>query len=175
VTRSLMLTLVLSLGAVLLVPTSSIAQSTAFTRADPVQVTATTTPRRDRFRPYTFTTRGSVIPPSTYCAPGVDPRPGAGNCIPILCPPGATDPRYCLLPSRSAIICAGIVTVRFQKGSATISARNVFLRPDCTYASRVSFRTRARTRRGAFKVKALFQGNLVLNPKNSSTQTVLAG
>lgn len=142
-------------------------------RATPLSLSQTTTPRRDRFRPYTFTTVGRLAPPTTFCAPGVSPTPAA-NCIPVLCPPGSLNPAYCVQPPRS-IICSGTVTVRIQKRSTTISSRNVLLRPDCTYRSRVSFTTRLTSRRGSLRVRARFQGNVLLSPINSRTTTVRAG
>jgi hypothetical protein len=173
--KRLLITVTLSLATFLLFSSPGGAQS-SFVRAVPLKVTATTTPKRERFAPYTFTTRGRVVPPTGYCAPGASPRPGEKNCIPILCPPGATDPRYCLLPGPD-VICSGVVTVRFQKRgtTTTISSRNVFLRHDCTYRSRVTFRTRLRTRVGILNVRARFQGNAVLAPKTSATHTVRIG
>lgn len=173
--RMLVLTLGLSLAAGLLYTSSGSAQSTiSIVRASPLQVTNTTTPRRDRFRPFTFTTKGRVRPPANYCAPGVNPTTGSGNCVPILCPPGATNIAYCLLPGRS-IICTGTVTVRVQKRGTTISSRNVNLRPDCTYQSKVTFRTLIRTRVGNLSFRARFQGNVVLAPRNSATKIARAG
>lgn len=138
-----------------------------------LRVTSTTSPRRDRIQPYTFTTSGRVSPPPRYCAPGVVTSTAEGKCIPIVCPPGVTNQMFCLLPSRSAI-CSGTVTVRFKKGTTTtISSRNVTLRPDCTYRSRVTFRTRST--RGTLRVYTRFNGNKVLLSKSASTHTVRAG
>ena len=172
--RLLALGVALPLAAVLLIPASGSAQSTlaSIIRAEPQQVTIAVTPRRDRTRPYTFTTTGRVIPPGRYCSPTENPL--AGRCIPILCPPGATDVRYCLLPGRS-VICTGTVTVRIQKRTTTISSRNVSLNPDCTYRSRVTFTTRLPSRRGNLSVRARFGGNAVLLPRNSATRVVRAG
>jgi hypothetical protein len=175
VKRPLVLTLVMSLAATLLFVASGSAQTTInIVRASPLQVTNTTTPRRDRFLPYTFTTRGRMIPPGRYCSPGVNPGPGAANCIPIFCPPGVTDLTYCFLPGRG-LICTGVVTVRVQHRGTTISSRNVGLRRDCTYISRVTFRTRLRTRIGTLSFRARFQGNVVLAPRNSATRLARAG
>jgi hypothetical protein len=91
-----------------------------------------------------------------------------------------TDARYCLFPGRRAI-CSGVVAVRVQKRFAgarfgtTISSRNVSVRPDCTYRSAVTFHTLLRTRRGNLSFRARFQGNVVLEPRNSRTVTVRAG
>jgi hypothetical protein len=176
VKRMLILAGLLSLAAVLLTASSGSAQSTivVINRATPLQVTNTTTPRRDRLRPFTFTTTGRVIPPTQYCGAGAVPVPGATNCVPILCPPGVTDIRYCLLPGRG-VICSGVVTVRVQKRGTTISSRNVGVRPDCTYRSRVTFRTLLRTRVGNLSFRARFQGNPVLLPRNSATKIARAG
>ena len=173
--RLLVLVVALPLAAVLLIPTSGSAQSTLeeIVQANPRQLTISTTPRRDRTRPYTFTTTGRLIPPVNYCAPGqnaTSQRP----CIPILCPPGTTDIRYCLLPGRR-VICAGNVTVRYQKNTTTISSRIVDLRPDCTYRSKVSFSLLSPQRRGNLHVRARFGGNAVLLPRASRTITVRAG
>jgi hypothetical protein len=173
--RSLVLTGALSLLAVLLCASPGTAQTPLnIVRALPLQVTSSTTPTRDRTRPYTFTTTGRVVPPGSYCGPNVNPTPGAGDCVPILCPAGVTDTRYCLIPGRN-VICSGTVTVRFQKNSTTISSRIVALRSDCTYRSRVSFRTRLITRIGTLRIRSRFDGNVVLLPRNSATKSVRAG
>jgi hypothetical protein len=177
VKSSIVLTAVLSLAAVLLFSSQGSAQVTAPTivRGSPVQVTIKTTPRRERFRPYTFTTRGRIIPPPRYCTPGQNPGPpGPNNCIPVICPPGVTDPRYCLFPGRG-VICSGVVTVRVQKRGTTISSRNVGVRRDCTYRSKVTFHTLLRTRIGNLSFRARFQGNPVLLPRNSRTVHARAG
>jgi hypothetical protein len=174
VRRVLLTTVASSLTTALMFASASDAQAPSIVRGFAIQVTSKTTPKRDRTRPYTFTTTGRVVPPQRYCNPGQSPTPGAGNCVPILCPPGQTDIRYCLIPGRRTI-CSGIVTVRFQRVTTTISARNVALRPDCTYRSRVSFRLRVVTRHGTFRVRARFQGNPVLQPRNSARHTVRAG
>jgi hypothetical protein len=175
VKRPLVLTLVLSLAATLIYVASGSAQTPInIVRGTPLQVTIKVTPRRDRFLPYTFTTTGRVIPPSRYCSPGVNPGPGAANCIPILCPPGVTDIRYCFFPGRG-IICSGVVTVRVQHRGTTISSRNVGLRRDCTYRSKVTFRTRLRTRIGPLTFRARFQGNPAMTPRNSRSTVVRAG
>ncbi len=174
--RLLALAAAVPVAAILLIPASGNAQNAldSIVRAEPVQVTNTTLPRRDRFRPYTFTTTGRVIPPTRYCNPGENPGTGTANCVPILCPPGVTDIRYCLRPGRS-VICTGTVTVRVQKRGTTISSRNVLVNPDCTYRSRVTFRTRLRSRTGFLSFRARFGGNAVLLPRNSSTRTARAG
>ncbi len=171
--RSLVLTAVLSLAAVPLFGSSASAQTPGTARAT-VGISIKVSPTRDRTRPYTFATTGRISPPTRFCAPGVDPTPGAGNCIPVRCPLGTTDPAYCVSPSR-AVICSGVVNVRYQRRGTTISSRNVFVRRDCSYRSRVTFSTRLRLRRGTFAVRARFQGNTVPLPRTSATRTVRAG
>ncbi len=171
--RSLVLTGALSLLVVLLFTSPGTAQTPTLVRGS-VSITSSTTPKRDRTRPYTFTTTGRIVPPGRYCAANTNPTPGAGNCVPVICPPGATDIRYCALPSR-AVICSGQVNVRYQKRGTTISSRNVTVRSDCTYRSRVTFHTRLPTRVGILSVRARFQGNQVLQPRNASTKHVRAG
>ncbi len=170
--RSFVLTAVLSLLAVPLFGASATAQAPG-ARAT-VGISIKVTPKRDRTRPYTFTTTGRITLPPRFCAPGVRPTPGAGNCIPISCPAGTADPAYCTRPSL-AVICSGVVNVRFQKRGTTTSSRNVRVRPNCTYRSRVTFSTRLALRRGTFRVRARFQGNTVLAPRTSATRTVRAG
>jgi len=176
VKRLLVLVAALPVAAVFFIPASASSQGTlvSIQRAAPLQVTARTTPRRDRFKPYTFTTTGRVVPPTRLCDPNAAPGSGSPNCIPLLCPPGVTDVSYCLQPGRP-LICSGVVTVRYQKRTTTVSARNVVLRPDCTYRSRVTFTTNLPTRRGVLNVRARFQGNVVLLPRNSRTHQVRAG
>lgn len=137
------------------------------------QVTSSTTPKRDRFRPYTFTTTGKVVPPSHYCAPGTGTT-SSGDCIPLFCPPGVTDDSYCIKVSKS-VICSGKVTVRFRKGTTTISSRQVNLSKSCTYRSRVSFRRSSPAHLGVLSVRARFEGNVVLRARNSATHKVRAG
>ncbi|HEV7806844.1 MAG TPA: hypothetical protein VGO80_13555 [Solirubrobacteraceae bacterium] len=170
---SLVLTALLSLGAAVLLSAPAGAQSQTDTRAFVEKVTNNTTPKRQRFRPYRFTTQGRVVAPTRKCTPGTRPTP-ARNCIPKICAPGSSDPRYCQDPTGAAI-CSGIVNVRFQNDDTTISSRNVKVRSDCTYRSTVTFRKRLRTRVGKLRVRARFQGNAVLRPKTSLTHTVTAG
>ena len=172
--RLLVMMVALPLAATLLIPASSAAQSTlpSITRSDLRQVTLSVTPRRDRFRPYTFTSTGRIIPPSRFCNPGENPA--TGRCVPILCPAGVLDIRYCLIPG-PRVICSGNITVRYQKRTTTISARIVAVRPDCTFRSRVTFTTRLITRIGTFRVRARFGGSVLFNPRNSATRLVRAG
>jgi hypothetical protein len=143
-------------------------------RATTKSVTSSTTPKRDRTRPYTFTTTGKVTPPP-FCAAG-DPGSAAGPCVPLLCPESPAAYSYCIPPPNSAL-CRGAVTVRFRKaaGTYTISSRRVFLKPDCSYRSQVSFRTTNPLRRGTLTVRARFEGNVLLLPRNAPTHTVRAG
>ncbi len=172
--RTFALAAVLALAAALLSATLGNAQTSAPARGLTERVTIAVTPKRDRVKPYTFTTKGRIFPPPRFCAPGVIPNPG-GNCVPIRCPPGAKNPAYCVRPGLG-VICSGKINVRFQKSRNTISSRNVNVRPDCTYRSKVTLTGRPlRTRTGTFRVRARFQGNSVLKPKTSPTRTVRAG
>ncbi|HVF77264.1 MAG TPA: hypothetical protein VNA28_03115 [Solirubrobacteraceae bacterium] len=163
----------LSLAAVPLLSSPAVAQTSTAIRGATEKVTATTTPARDRSRPYVFTTRGRIVPPAGHCAFGVLPTAEA-NCLPIVCPPGATAAQYCQLPGPSAF-CRGDVTIRYQKFGTTISSRVFELRPDCTYRGSVTFKSRLRTRIGRLTVMVRFQGNQLLRPRASSTQDVRAG
>ena len=169
--RSLVLTS-MSLVAVFMVTSMAPAQTPV--RATPTSVTATITPKRDRTRPYTFTTKGRIVLPSKVCAPNASPTSVPGGCIPLTCPVGATDPKYCSRPT-VATICSGKVNVRFQKRGRTISSRNVSLKADCTYKGKTTFRSRARSQRGTLRVRARFQGNQILAAKASATKSVRAG
>jgi len=163
----------LSLTAVFMVPPMATSQSSPV-RATPTQVTSSTTPKRDRTRPYTFTTKGRIVLPGKLCAPGAAATSVAGGCIPVSCPQGVRDARYCTRPALSTI-CSGKVNIRFQKRGRTISSRNVSVRPDCSYKGRTTFRSRARSQRGVLRVRARFQGNRILKPKTSTTKSVRAG
>jgi len=173
VKRTFALAAVLSLAVALLSATLGNAQ-TSTARGLTERVTIVVTPKRDRFRPYTFTTRGRIVPPPKSCEVGQIPNPG-GNCVPRVCPPGVGNPVYCPVASRPTI-CSGKVNVRFQKRGSTASSRNVNLRPDCMYRSKVTFTGRpVATRTGTFKVRARCQGNSLLQLNSSATRTVRAG
>jgi hypothetical protein len=174
VKRSLVLTAAPLLVAAVLCAVPASAQSPAFIRGAAEEITSSTTPARDRTRPYTFTTTGTVVSPPSYCTPGASPLGPAGNCVPVQCPAGTTNVAYCNIPT-IAIICSGVVNVRFQKLGITISSRNVTVQPNCTFRSEVSFTSRSRLRRGLFSVRSRFQGNLVMRPRTATTDTVRAG
>jgi len=127
-------------------------------RPAPTKVSSSTTPKRDRTAPHVFTTTGKVSLPD-----GV-----TGTC------PAGTSPAYCPKPT-TAELCTGVVNVLFQKRDSTISSRNVNLRSDCTYRSRITFRSLSKARRGSLRIRARFQGNTYLRPRSSSTHTVRAG
>lgn len=171
---------------------SSQAQSPIPVQAATKQVTAKVTPRRDRFSPHRFTTTGRVVPPP-FCPPAVAPTEG-GPCVGLLiaCPPGTNNPLYCgfsqVCPPGTAgtaycvnppasVLCRGKVRVTFQRvaGRLTISSRRVDLRPDCTYRSQVTFRVRLRQRRGPVDVRAVFEGNALLQSRTSPRQRVRIG
>ena len=126
------------------------------TRVSPRRVAFTTTPRRDATRAYTFTTKGRVFAPPR-CGAGAASASAAG-CIPL-----------------TARACAGEVTVTFKRLVATISARTVRLRPDCSFASRVAFRGRSRQVRGTLRVLVHFSGNATLKPRSAPSRLVAAG
>ena len=171
--RAFLAVTLLSLAGVLAITTFANGQTTLVVRVLPVQVTANTTPARDRTRPYTFTTTGRVVPPAA-CVPGVGPM-AAANCLPPICRSGTPGGAIYCVPTPGLLACSGKVSVRFRKVTTTISVRVVDVRPDCTYRSRVSFRLRSRERRGLLRVQTRFEGNLVLLARRSSRQTVRAG
>lgn len=144
-------------------------------RGNPEAVTSTVTPKRDRTRPYTFRTRGTVTLPPRYCSsPNTIPGPSrsATNCIPIVCPPGAVNASYCTRPTR-AQVCTGRLRVRFYRGVRTFSNKSAFLRPDCTYAQSKTMEKRAT--RGRLNVRVTFLGNAYLKTKAASVKNVRAG
>ena len=133
------------------------------TRVAPQQVTASTAPQRERIRPYTFTTTGRVVPPPYCSSAGTS---GSAGCVPLVCPPGASDAAYCVRPP----LCTGTVRVRFTRLGATISVRRVALRSDCRYRSRVAFYSSRL--RGRLRVLVRFEGNSFLLAKSATTHTV---
>jgi len=161
----------LSLTAVFLI--TSVSTGATIPRATP-GVTSSTTPKKDLSRPYTYTTKGKLVLPAKLCAPNAPPTSVPGGCLPVTCPQGVTDAKYCSRPTVSTI-CSGKVNIRYQKRGRTISSRNVSVRPDCTYTGKTTFRSKARSQRGALRVRSRFQGNQVLAPKASSTKNVRAG
>ena len=168
--RSLALAALLSLAASIVVVAG--AQSAFNGKAFTTKVTAKTTPKRDRRNPFVFTTKGKISPPTVFCSSTAPPTQSR-NCIPLDCPPGATNARYCVKPGLG-VICRGKVNIRIQRRGRTISSRNVNLKANCTYSSKVTLRLK-RNRRGSLKVRARFAGNTVLRVKASSTATVRAG
>lgn len=163
--KRLLIVTSLSLVAAVALPAVASAQIT-ITPVATSSVSSSTTPKRDRTRPYTFTTRGVVTPPPT-CS-----TIGATGCVPLVCTPGVTNPAYCVRPPL-VLLCTGTVKVSIKKGSRTLSSVTVALTPSCTYRSRVSLRSR--TSRGSLRVHARFSGNAFLLAKSASTTTVRAG
>ncbi|MGI9098810.1 MAG: hypothetical protein ACR2H2_10030 [Solirubrobacteraceae bacterium] len=159
----------LSLAAVFMVTSLADGQS-APVQVPTQDVTSSTTPQRDRTRPLTFTTTGTVVPPP-YCAVGASQK--AGDCVPLLCAPGVTNTAYCVAPP-IVLLCSGDVTVRFRRGTTTLSTRSVELQPDCTYRSRVTFRSRT-LRQTTLRVSVRFEGNAFLFPASAPTHTVRIG
>lgn len=138
------------------------------TRVSPQSFTSSTSPHRDRTRPYTFTTSGKLTPPPACTTIG------ATGCVPLVCPRGTTLAKYCTTVPTS-LLCIGAVTVQIKKRFTTISSRTARVQPDCTYRSRVSFRTHSRTRHGLLRVLVRFQGNIFLLPAHTPVRTVIAG
>jgi hypothetical protein len=56
-----------------------------------------------------------------------------------------------------------------------MSSRNVRVRPDCSYRSRVALRATDPLRRGTLSVRVRFQGNGALLPRAAPVRTVHAG
>jgi hypothetical protein len=170
VNRLLAMAMVVSLAVSVFVVSG--AQSAFNGKAFTTKVTAKTTPKRDRRNPFVFTTKGKITPPTAFCGSTAAPTQSR-NCIPLDCPAGATNTRYCVRPGL-AVICRGKVNIRIQRRGRTISSRNVNVRSNCAYTSNVTLRLKP-NRRGSLKVRARFAGNTVLRAKASSTATVRAG
>lgn len=140
-------------------------------------VVSKTDPKRDPKPAYTFSTTGRIVVPP-YCPVGAPaPTRAGGRCVPRSCPAGATSAGACNAPSK-AVLCTGVVTVRFKtaKGLYTTSTRSVGLKPDCTFRSKVTFKTPNKLRRGKLKVYTRFQGNPFLLPRDTTMPaTVYAG
>ena len=137
------------------------------TKVAPKSVTAKTTPKRDKKKPYKFTTKGKVVPPP-FCT-GI--RPPAGTlCVPPVCPPGATNPAYCARPPMASL-CNGKVRIRFKKGRKTVSSKSATLKSNCTYSSRARIKRKGKK----LKVSVRFGGNILLKAKSAKTRTVRAG
>jgi hypothetical protein len=176
----------LSLAAVFMVSSAAHGQG-APERASTQAVLSSTSPQRDRTLPATFTTTGSVVAPP-YCTAGVTPSAGE-ICGPLICaagsaggplcvaddgcPAGVTNPLYCVRPP-AALLCVGNVVVTFRNGSSTVSSRTVDLQPDCTFRSRITFRSRT-VRRATLRVSVRFEGNDLLLPKSAAVDTVHIG
>ncbi|HEX8104537.1 MAG TPA: hypothetical protein VF533_18110 [Solirubrobacteraceae bacterium] len=72
--------------------------------------------------------------------------------------------------------CQGQVSVIVKRGRKTISSRRRSVAADCSWSSKVSFRSRGRVgRNGRLKVKVRFLGNDVLTPKSAKSFRVRAG
>jgi len=152
---------VLSLTAMFLVTSLAVGQ-TGTTRTS---TSSKVSPKRDKKRPYKFKTTGSIRLPATLCAPNVRGR----NCVPIICPPGVRDARYCTRLPRSRL-CTGSVRIVFKKGARTVSSKTARLKANCKYSSRATVRSK-----GRLKVSASFRGNVVLAPSKASRKSARAG
>jgi hypothetical protein len=64
------------------------------------------------------------------------------------------------------------VTVRIKAGKKTISSRQVKLRSNCTYRSRVTFRLERRLRPRTLRRSVRFGGNAVLSAKSAKRKTL---
>ena len=143
-------------GGALLISTAAIGQ-TQLPRPLPKKVTASTTPKRDRKAPFRYTTKGTITPADQQC------------------PANATSTYDCV-PIRRADACTGKVSVRFKRGSKTISTRRVNVNSQCRYTSRVTFqRARFPKLPVKLKVSVRFLGNNVLLPRSAPTRFVRAG
>ena len=143
-------------------------------RAQTRRVSASTTPKRDPTKLYTFTTTGRVTPPP-YCATNASPAVVGADCVLPICPADSIDPADCTRPARKLLCSAGKLTVRFLRLAYTVSTRSVGLRPDCTYRSTVSLKTSSPLRRGVLTVKVRFEGNSFLLPRRAAKHIVHAG
>lgn len=156
----LLVLVVLSLLAVFLV--TSVAVGAGITKSS---TSSKVSPKRDKKKPYKFKTKGSVNFPKKFCAPNA-PAP---DCIPLICPPGTSNPAYCTKPT-AAKVCTGKVKITFKKGKKTLSSKSVSLKPNCKYSSKTTIK-----KHGKLKVKARFGGNTILAPSSASTKKVRAG
>jgi hypothetical protein len=72
--------------------------------------------------------------------------------------------------------CTGRVSIQIKRGSTTVSTRTRTIRPDCSWASSVSFISRSRLgRTGRLNVGVRFFGNDVLLPHGARTLQIRAG
>jgi hypothetical protein len=71
-----------------------------------------------------------------------------------------------------ALGCNGKVTVTFKAGTRTISTRRANLRSDCSYRSKVTFRSLPRLRPSRLRVRVSFGGNAVLGTKQAARHSV---
>ena len=159
--KRLLVLAVLSVTAVFLVTSVAVGQSGTAASSTSSKVT----PKRDKKRPYKFKTTGSVRFPREFCAPNAPAR----NCIPLRCPAGVRDARYCARPT-AAQVCSGRIKVVFKKGRSTRSSKTVRLKANCKYSSTATIRKKAR-----LKVSVRFSGNTILAPSKASTKSVRAG
>lgn len=159
--KRLLVLAVVSLTALFLVTSVAVGQSATTTSSTSSKVS----PKRDKKKPYKFKTTGSVKFPTTFCPPNAPGR----NCIPLTCPPGVTDARYCTRPT-PAQVCSGRIQVVFKKGKKTRSAKTVRLKSNCKYSSTTTIR-----RRGRLRVSVLFRGNAILARSRASRKSARAG
>ena len=155
--KRLLVLIVLSVTAVFLT-TSLAAGQTGNAKSS---TTSKVSPKRDKRKPYKFTTSGKVKPPK-FCASTTP----AANCVPLKCPPGATNPAYCTKPKP----CRGKVRVRFKRNGKTVSSKTTNLKSNCKYKKKTTVK-----KKGRYQVQVRFLGNDVLAPSSASTKSVRAG
>ena len=167
----------------LLVVALSLTGALLFTSVSAAATTTTTSskvaPARDKKKPYKFKTTGTVAVPGGHCTTVA----GAANCIPLKCPAGARDVRYCTKLT-IASICTGQVRIVFKTiaikaskklkrkavKSKTVSSKTVSLTAACAYSSSATISGKKRMR-----VSVSFGGNTILAPSKASTKSARSG
>ena len=170
--KRLLLVAVLSLTGVFLFTSVSLAATTTTTSSK-------VTPTRDETKPYKFKTTGAITAPGGYCTTVA----ASAACIPLRCPAGARDVRYCTKPTLASI-CTGQVRVVFRTiaikankelkrkavKAKTVSSKIVNLKSNCAYSSSATIGGKKRMR-----VSVSFLGNTILAPSKASTKSARSG
>jgi hypothetical protein len=152
----------------------STAAAPAASKGTLASVSAKSSPKTDKKSPFKFKVTGALALPSSFCAPGA-----GGNCIPLNCGAGVTNPKYCGAPA-IASLCAGKVQVTFKKGSKTVGKKTAKVNPaTCKYSAKASFKDKkgkkAKLKGVKLKVVAKFLGNTVFSAKSSKSFKVTVG
>gem|GEM_PF-4917329 len=155
----------LTVIAVLSLAGAVLMTSPAFAGTTTSKTTSKVTPKRDKTKPYKFKTTGKVAFPGKFCNPGQT----AANCIPLKCPAGVTNAKYCTRPT-IAEVCTGTVKIVFKAGSQTRSSKTVNLKPNCTYSSSTTIK-----KKGKMTVSVKFSGNAILAASSASKKKARAG